>query len=111
MSKHVITNFSDFVNEAKKEKAEPKYMKLEDDFFNKASTDIKKAYFPDVIHGKDENKDYYAFKYAMECFSNGVLTYDKLLTKLSKNCKDTKENIHNILKKHVVDFGDFEFKA
>jgi hypothetical protein len=33
-----------------------------------------------------------------------------LIKKLSKSCKDTQENIHNIVKKYIGDFEGYEFK-
>lgn len=88
---------------------EQRFVKLVDDFFNKAATDIRGKYFPNVNH-RAGTKEYYAANYALECFNNGVLTYSDLLKKLVKNCKGTKGDIHSILSKYIADFGDYVFK-
>lgn len=75
------------------------------DFFNKAATDIRAAYFADVVHGLTENKSYYTAIYTIECFSNGCLTYRKLIGRLAKSCKDSTANIHEIVSKYIVSFG------
>lgn len=81
---------------------------LQNDFFNKAAEKIKAAYFPTVKHGLDDNPKYYQARYTIECFSNGVLNYTKLIQKLAKICKDEPLNIHNICKEFVISFEDFE---
>jgi hypothetical protein len=71
-----------------------------DDFFNKLAKEIDKKYFPDVKYYRD-NKDDADAHYAIELFNNGVIGYDSLIKKLSKSCKDKKENIQNIVNKYI----------
>lgn len=85
-------------------------MKVVDDFFNKLAKDLRSKYFPNEDHGRTENKKYHETTYAVECFSNGCLTYSKLINTLAKSCNDTKENIHEIVSRHVEDFQGFEYK-
>ena len=106
MIKNIIS-FNDFISESKKES---KPIKTVGDFFNKLAKEIDKNYFPDVKYYGD-NKDDSAVHYAIELFNNGVSTYDALINKLSKHCKDTKDNIHKIVSKHIEDFGDFKYEA
>lgn len=48
--------------------------------------------------------------YTVECYSNGVLTYSKLIKKLAVNCKEVEANIHKIVSKYVENFEDFNIK-
>ena len=82
-------------------------MKLISEFFTLLTSEIGKLYFPDVKYYRD-NKHTTKIHYAIECFNNGVLTYEKLINTISKNTKDTKENIHNIVSKYIEDFDGFE---
>jgi hypothetical protein len=82
---------------------------LKEDFFNKARVEIRSKYFPTVIHGKTENPLYYKTIHLLECFHNGVIYYETLINKLSKNCKDTKENIHKIIKEFIKSFGSYKY--
>jgi hypothetical protein len=81
-------------------------MKIVEDFHNKLSSELDKTYFPTLNHNNYDLKTHYA----VECFNNGCLTYKNLIKKLSKSCKDTQENIHNIVKKYIGDFEGYEFK-
>lgn len=83
-------------------------MKLTTDFFNKLGAELDKKYFPEVRYYRD-NKNDEKVHYALECFSNGVLTYNKLIKTISINCKDTKENIHKIVSKYIANFEGFEY--
>ena len=78
--------------------------------FYKVGIDIKAEYFPNENHGYTENKDYHAMKYAVECFSNGCLTYPQLISKLAKCCKDTTEKLDSIVKKHIISFGEYKYQ-
>lgn len=69
-------------------------------FFNKVASEIDKKYFPTLTYYRD-NKDCTNVHYSLELFSNGCLTYDKLITKLSKACKDTEANIKLIVDKYI----------
>ena len=76
-------------------------MGLVNDFFNKLAIEIDKTYFPNVSYYRD-NKDNADAHYTIELFNNGCLTYTKLIDKLSKSCKDSKENIKTIVEKYVI---------
>jgi hypothetical protein len=84
-------------------------MKLVDDFFNKLAKELDQKYFPTVKYYRDDANDT-KMHYAIELFNNGALTYPKLIDRLSKACKDTKENIHKIASKYVKDFDGYEYK-
>ena len=81
------------------------------DFFNKVATDIRQTYFADINHGRTENQKYHLASYTMELFNNGCLTYRKLIGRLAKACNDSTANIHAIVSKYIVSFGDtYEYK-
>lgn len=84
-------------------------MILVEDFFNKLAPYLDKKYYPQVKYYHD-NKNTQAIHYAVECFSNGVLTYRKFITKLARSCKEDKYTIHEIVKKYVKDFDGFIYK-
>lgn len=84
-------------------------MKKAPEFFNKLTKELDTTYFPNVKYYRD-NKNTTKIHYAAECFNNGVLTYTKLIDKISAACKDTKENIHKIVSKYIADFEGFEYK-
>ena len=46
----------------------------------------------------------------MEDFNNGCLTYRQFIGRLSKSCVETTENIHKIVSKYVVSFGEYNYK-
>lgn len=69
---------------------------LADDFYNKFISELKRVYFPYENHGLSENRNYRGALYAAELFSNGCMTYNTLLNKLSKYCGCSKLGIHNI---------------
>jgi hypothetical protein len=83
-------------------------MKLTNDFFNKLAKELDTKYFADVKYYKDD-KNCAKVHYAIELFNNGCLTYTALINCLSKNCKDSKDNIHAIVKNYVI-FEGYEFK-
>ena len=80
------------------------------DFFNQIAPVIKDKYFPDVIHGRTENANYYKSVYTMECFHNGCLTYRKLIGRLARACNESTEAIHAIVSKYIISFGSYEYK-
>lgn len=80
------------------------------DFFNKVANDVRGKYFPSEDHGRTENQKYHKTDYTIELFNNGCLTYRQLIGRLSKSCNDTTANIHNIVSKHIVSFGEYEYK-
>ena len=67
-----------------------------DDFFNKVTKDLDKKYFPAVKYYGDD-KDAAKVHHSVELYSNGALTYDKLISQLSAACKDSKDNIERIV--------------
>ena len=76
-------------------------MTIVTDFFNKVAQAIDAKYYPEVKYYRD-NKHTTKIHYAIELFNNGCLTYQKLIERLAKECKDTKENIDNIVKDYVI---------
>ena len=46
-----------------------------ENFFNKATTDIRAKFFPNEKHGETENKNYHNATHIIELFNNGALTY------------------------------------
>lgn len=79
------------------------------DFYNKTAADIKGQYFPNEPLYSD-NENYHASKYQIELFNNGCLTYRKLIGRLAKYCKDNTANIHAIVEKYIVSFGQYQYK-
>jgi len=81
-------------------------MKLVNDFHNKLCSDLDNTYFPTL------NRNNYNLKvhYTVECYNNGVLGYADFIKKLSKQCKDTQENLHAIVSKYVIDFEGYKFQ-
>ena len=80
------------------------------DFFNKVALDIRQRFFANEIHGKTENQKYHKTTKAMEDFSNGCLTYRTFIGRLAKSCQSNNATIHNIVEKHIVSFGAYQYK-
>lgn len=80
-----------------------------EDFFNKLAGELDKKYFPEVKYYHD-NKNTQKIHYSVELFNNGCLTYDQLIIRLSKACKETKQEIHTIVSKYIKDFEGYEYK-
>ena len=80
------------------------------DFYNKVATETRQRYFADVIHAKDNNTNYYKHLKAIEDFSNGVLTYKVFIGRLAKNCQTNNATIHNLVEKHIISFGSYQYK-
>jgi len=78
-------------------------MKIVSDFFNKTAQAIDKKYFPSVKYYRDD-KDCTDVHYTIELFNNGCLTYNDLIKRLAKSCKETHQNIHSIVSKYIEDF-------
>lgn len=74
-------------------------MRVVDEFYNKSAKFFTDKYFPDIDHGLTDDKNYRGMRYALECFNNGVISYDKLVKRLSKYCKSTM--IENELNKFI----------
>lgn len=85
-------------------------MKLVNDFYNIVAKAIDTKYFAEVKYYRD-NKNTIKIHYSLELFSNGCLTYDKLINRLAKACKETKENIHAIVKEYVENFDGYKYKV
>lgn len=80
------------------------------DFYNKVATELRSKYFANENHGKTENKNYHKTSITLEIFNNGGLTYRQLIGRLSKSCEETTENIHKIVEKYVVSFGEYKYR-
>jgi len=85
-------------------------MKIVPNFFNKLVSELDKKYFPDVKYYMDNEKTAQVHR-TVELFNNGVLTYNKLIKRISDSCNDTKENIHTIVSGYIEDFGGFTYKS
>jgi hypothetical protein len=84
---------------------------LVNDFYNKAANRLKQKYFPYVRHGIDDNECYYKYRKALEDFSNGCITYNTLLNKLTKALKTDKTTIHNIVSRYIISEFNFSIKG
>ena len=80
-----------------------------ENFFNKLSDDIRCKYFPDVKYYRDD-KNCEAAIYAIELFNNGCLTYRAFIGRLAKYCGTNNATIHNIAEKHIISFGQYQYK-
>ena len=80
------------------------------DFFNKTATEIKNRYFPNENHGTTNNQNYWKATKAIEDFNNGCLTYKVFIGRLSKSCGTNNATIHNLVEKHIVSFGNYQYK-
>lgn len=80
------------------------------DFYNKLAVEIRAKYFANEKHGYTENKNYWTSTKVMEDFNNGCLTYRKFIDRLSKSCQDTTKNIHKIVEKFIVSFGEYKYQ-
>ncbi len=77
-----------------------KTIRIVPDFFNKTVVELDKKYFPDVKYYMD-NKHTAKIHRVVELFNNGCIGYKALVERVAKECKDTKENIHNIISKNI----------
>ena len=80
-----------------------------DNFFNKVATEIDQRYFPQVKYYRDD-KNCTKVHNDLELFNNGCLTYRQLIGRLSKSCGTNNATIHNIVEKHIVSFGNYQYK-
>lgn len=83
-------------------------MKLISNAFSKLTSELDEKYFPDLKFYRDDDRCA-ALHYAVECFSNGVITYFQFIKRLAVNCMDSQENIHKIVSKYVEDWGGYNF--
>ncbi len=79
------------------------------DFYNKLSTHIGQVYFPNVKYHRDD-ENYQKSTYVIELFNNGCITYRTLIGRISKYCKDSTKNIHTIVERYVISFGNYQYK-
>lgn len=81
-----------------------------EDFFNKVAVEVRTKYFPTEDHGRTENPKYHTVSRTLELFSNGCLTYRKLIGRLAKACDTTTLSIDTLVSKYVVSFGSYRYK-
>jgi hypothetical protein len=82
-----------------------------EDFFNKVATEVTSRFFPNENHGTTENQNYWKARKSIEDFNNGALTYKVFIGRLSKACESNNATIHNLVEKHIVSFGSYQYKA
>lgn len=80
------------------------------DFFNKVATETRQRFFANVVHGKDNNPNYYKHLKAIEDFNNGILTYKVFISRLAKATGSNNATIHNLIEKYIVSFGGYQYK-
>jgi hypothetical protein len=80
------------------------------DFYNKVATDIRANYFANENHGTTENQNYWKTTKAIEDFNNGCLTYKVFIGRLAKATGTNNATIHNLVEKHIVSFGSYQYK-
>ena len=80
------------------------------DFFNKVATEVRGRFFLNENHGTTENPNYWKTTKAIEDFSNGILTYKVFIGRLSKATQTNNSTIHNLVEKHIVSFGSYQYK-
>jgi hypothetical protein len=78
------------------------------DFFNKVAMEINITYFPTVKYYRDDDNCAKAH-YNIELFNNGCITYRQLIGRLAKNCNATTKEIHTIVEKYVISFGEYKY--
>lgn len=81
-----------------------------ENFFNKVVTEARITYFANENHGTTENQNYWKATKAIEDFSNGILTYKVFIGRLSKATQTNNATIHNLVEKHIVSFGSYQYK-
>lgn len=81
----------------------------QDDFYNKVAKDIKEWFFPNVAFYRDD-KNCEAAMYAIELFNNGCLTYRTFIGRVAKACNSNNATIHNFVEKHIISFGEYQYK-
>lgn len=79
------------------------------DFFNNVAAEIRGRYFADVKYYRDSEKCTTA-TYVIELFNNGSLTYKAFIGRLAKACDTNNATIHNMVEKHIVSFGEYQYK-
>jgi hypothetical protein len=75
-------------------------MQIKTDFYNNAQSELDAKYFPNVKYYRD-NENCAKLHYQTELFNNGCLAYDKYINTVAKLCKDTGDNIKEIVNRHI----------
>jgi len=75
-------------------------MQIKTDFFNNVQSELDAKYFPNVKYYGDDKKCT-KLHYQTELFNNGCLGYNKYILNVAKLCKDTEDNIKEIVNKHI----------
>lgn len=84
-------------------------IKITSNFIN-ILVELRGVYFPNEDHGRTENKKYWKTTQAIENFNNGCLTYDRLISILSKSLGEEISKVHEIVSGYIDSFGDYEYK-
>jgi len=75
-------------------------MQIKTDFYNNTQSELDAKYFPNVKYYRDD-KNCTKLHYQTELFNNGCLAYGKYINTVAKLCKDTHDNIKEIVNKHI----------
>ena len=81
-----------------------------ENFFNKVANDIRQTYFENENDIYSQNRNHRAATYAIELFNNGCITYRTFIGRLAKSCDTNNATIHMIVEKHIVSFGQYQYK-
>ena len=81
-----------------------------ENFYNKVVTAVTERYFKNNLIEDYKNEKYHAAKYAIELFSNGCINYRLFINRLSKACGTNNATIHNLAERHIVSFGQYQYK-
>lgn len=81
-----------------------------ENFFNKVATEVRQRYFPNEKHHNLFGTNYQKATQAIEDFNNGVLTYKVFIGRLAKATQSNNATIHNLVEKHIVSFGSYQYK-
>lgn len=84
-------------------------MKVRQDFFNHLVKELDAKYFHHVKFYQDDKQDM-EMHHTVELYSNGCLTYAKLIDRLAKACNDSMANIHTIVARYVEDFEGYTYE-
>ena len=76
-------------------------MILRESLFERCVPEIRAKYFPDVEYYRDD-KDCMQATYALELFNNGCLTYAKLIKDLARYCKDSEDDIKEMVNPYLI---------
>ena len=82
-----------------------------ENFYNKVTTEVRSRYFENEVHGTTVNQNYWKATKAIEDFNNGILTYKIFIGRLAKATQTNNATIHNLVEKHIVSFGSYQYKS